>query len=271
MELSGVVHSMLLLNKINSDVTTIEKIRLLMEGIGSAEGCWIWNKGKFSDGRGAVYIGGNSKAANKVAYEILIDDIPNGSILANICGHNSCINPDHFEVITRSDAYYNHQGNRTPEEYIQNRVDIDHNTGCWNWNGSMFLHGYGSAKYRGAQEAAHRLSYKTFIDAIPDGMFVCHSCDNKACVNPEHLWIGTAADNSRDMVEKGRSVVPRSVFKTGVRAVGAMYSDEHVRSLKIFNRDNPEVTARELGDIFGMKRATVSKITSGVNYADIVI
>jgi hypothetical protein len=80
------------------------------------------------------------------------------------------------------------------------------------WMGSMQTNGYGRFAYgtkQGgdrAQEPAHRVSYRMYVGAIPDKMFVCHRCDNPVCVNPDHLFVGTQFDNMRDMARKGRQV-----------------------------------------------------------------
>lgn len=76
------------------------------------------------------------------------------------------------------------------------------NSGCWIWLGSLDRKGYGRI---GGHTLAHRRIYSELVGAIPSGLCLCHRCDTPACVNPEHFFLGTRADNNFDMFRKGRA------------------------------------------------------------------
>lgn len=84
---------------------------------------------------------------------------------------------------------------------------------CWLWTGTKNSAGYGRLVVGGIKKAAHRYSYELHNGPVPEGLFVCHHCDVKPCVNPAHLYAGTHADNMRDASERGLLSVPKVQHK----------------------------------------------------------
>lgn len=125
---------------------------------------------------------------------------------------------------------------------------------CWNWTASVDRHGYGMFKGMVGTvvyKKAHRFSWAHHTQSeIPDGMMVCHSCDNPRCVNPGHLWLGSASDNQQDMHSKGRARMLK-----GQQAPGATLSENQVLAILADCRPYAAIAAD-----FGVTTMTISDI-----------
>lgn len=151
----------------------------------------------------------------------------------------------------------------TVQWFIDNHVIVDEETGCWEMpNVGRIADGYARVKFDGGNYLAHRLFYEALIVAIPDDLLVCHRCDNPGCVNPEHLFLGTDADNSADKVAKGRQYRPSSEGSPRVKL-----TRDAVRSIRRMY-DTGEWTQLDLADTFGVSRAEVGYIVRGETWRD---
>jgi len=121
---------------------------------------------------------------------------------------------------------------KNDKKYIQERIEIDDETGCWNWKLSLGSHGYGNTKYCGKNNryaCAHRLSYYVYRGEI--GKYhVLHTCDNRKCCNPEHLYLGTDKENCRDRILRGTH---RNGGNRGEEIGTAKVTEKQVREIKI--------------------------------------
>lgn len=142
-------------------------------------------------------------------------------------------------------------------------------SGCWEWPLSLnVVTGYGQFNYSANPHkmiSAHRMSYVVFVGQIADGLFVCHSCDNRSCVNPCHLFLGSPMDNIADMVRKGRYARSKR-FQRG---------DDHwtrrLPSLLKYKVDSDTERAiresdgsnRAVAKSYGLSHSTVGRIRSG--------
>lgn len=156
---------------------------------------------------------------------------------------------------------------------------------CWLWQGGLMDTGYGRIVIDNKPRRAHRIAYELTYGMILPGIRCCHTCDNRACVRPDHLFLGTDGDNLRDMSRKGRSgahVHPDTLargdrngahthpekVRRGTQCYQAKLTEAQVRQIRHL-RATEQWTHRRLAAFFGVSRPVIGKILNGKNWKSV--
>jgi hypothetical protein len=154
----------------------------------------------------------------------------------------------------------NSQSKAGSKEYIYENSEIDINN-CWIWK-KFNNKGYGMSGLKGKSIKAHRLSYLTFVGEIPNNLHVLHNCDNPACVNPKHLFLGDHQDNMNDKVNKNRQSKGEDhgnskLLQKKVNEIRTLWSAELAGRAK---GKDVQLTQKELAKRFRVDRTTINRI-----------
>lgn len=157
---------------------------------------------------------------------------------------------------------YKKKPKKTLAQKMSNRMR-DGLNGCKEWTAYTDVYGYGVFKTGGKVRKAHRLSWEAFVGKIPDGMCVLHKCDNRKCINPDHLFLGTFSDNVKDMMKKGRhraGIAPQIGQKNGMSKITEIQAKEIISLIGKMSQD-------EIAKKFKITRGQVVKISTSKAWA----
>lgn len=144
-----------------------------------------------------------------------------------------------------------------PVPRFWSKVDIRSSDECWLWTGTFVSRGYGGFKAGGKMYRAHRYAYELVNGPIEGDLFVCHSCDTPACVNPAHLWLGTNEENSADRHAKGRTI-------SGEEHYAAKLMAADVRAIRADERPSSQIAA-----LYGISHGEVRRIKRREKWRDV--
>lgn len=152
-------------------------------------------------------------------------------------------------------------------EFFWSNVKIQGGDGCWEWTGTKLSGGdvgYGLCYFDRKAKVAHRVAYEMHYGPIPDGLNALHRCDNRPCVRPDHLFLGTQADNVHDMHRKGRHrfVVPPP--PRGELNRGAKLTAEQVLAIRAAIADGAR--SCDLAARYGVRESQIGRIKHGLRW-----
>lgn len=242
-------------------------------------GCWEWQAGLTINGYGKYGFSGKTIMAHRFAYFLYYQTNTAGHFVFHECNNPACVNPLHLSAKSLEgieQERINKQEQQQREKLLKqaanpivttfNGTDVRKNDiarfwskvkigpTCWEWQGIKQRRGYGRIQIQRRMIIASRFAYFLYYLQDPKDLFVCHTCDNPSCVNPLHLFLGTALDNNRDRDRKGRAGDLRGE-KCGHNTLTESQVLEIRRLYKPF-----EMGYKKLGKMFNVTPTTIHKI-----------
>lgn len=210
--------------------------------------CWLWTGGS-QRGHGRISIKGDTAYVHRLAWELSFGAIPLGKTVFQSCGNQLCVRPDHL-YLDKSPRYI--------LPFWDNVYIPQDENACWTWKGMLDKDGYGYYRVDKRTRRAHRVSWELANGPIPEGLFVCHKCDNPPCVRSDHLFLGTAQDNARDRGSKNRGRQQQ-----GTSNSMSKLTDESVIEIRALHKAGGW-SHSALASKFGVSRRTIGFVVNRV-------
>lgn len=204
--------------------------------------CWIWQGKPGKRGSGKYTRDSNTVIAHFGAWSAWHGPVPSSMRVKHHCQSRMCVNPEHLHLVKIKGLY------AYDLEFIKENSVVNPSTDCWEWTDRLNGNGYATVAVGSGNVLMHRAALIASGVPIPSGYQACHKCDNRKCVNPSHLFVGTANDNQQDKVLKGRQ-------SRGVHRWNALLDDQRVRLIR-----ESTASARQIAEELGVSGALISAV-----------
>lgn len=150
---------------------------------------------------------------------------------------------------------------KTSDESFLSKFNAVESEKCWEWSSTIESSGYGIFTFNKKTYKSHRYSYEFYNKIAPLSLFVCHRCDNRKCVNPNHLFLGTHKDNMEDMAKKLRGT-------NGEKNTQSKLNTNDIISIRsAYN--NLDIKMSEIAEIYGVSKGAISFLVRGITWRHI--
>jgi hypothetical protein len=155
-------------------------------------------------------------------------------------------------------------------------IQTDSSTGCWNWQGAKTSIGYGALTIGDPRHlmGTHKIALAIFGAGVPEGLFACHKCDNPACCNPNHLFVGNQQDNMADKVAKGRQAKGDTInwhlYPETVKR-GESHHNAKLNKAAVIDIKTSALTGAELAIKYNISRSAICAVRKGRMWSHITI